>query len=47
MSFETPEQRQELSERLDRMWDEHIVACLAIINEWQRREREHKEDSDG
>lgn len=22
----------EVSERLDRMWHEHIIACLAIIN---------------
>lgn len=26
------EQQREMSERLDRMWDEHILACLAIID---------------
>lgn len=30
----------ELSARLDRMWQEHILACLAIITAWQESQKE-------
>ena len=30
-----------LSEKLDAMWDEHIIACLGIITAWQERQRQN------
>lgn len=37
---ETTTSSETLEERLDRMWAEHIMACLAIINAWEEREYE-------
>jgi len=34
------EEEPSLETRLDRMWTEHILACLAIINTWSQNESE-------
>lgn len=31
------ERQQEINEALDHMWQEHILACLAIINAWENK----------
>ena len=37
------EHEESLEERLDRMWAEHIMACLAIINAFLEEDKENEE----
>ena len=39
-------ERKELGERLDKMWAEHIIACLAIIEYWTHGEGAEKREYD-